>query len=707
MKRLVLLVVSLVTAASLCAAAVPKTSYVNPFVGTRGYGHAHPAAMRPFGMVQAGPDNGRGWPFCSGYNRKSKSVRGFSQRHLSGTGIPDYGEVSLLPFRGAFAEGLRDTLEDEFASPGYYRTRLGKADVAVEVTATPRTAFYKFTPMADGELEMLVDPSSSTAYGPFLPKFTNACASAAADRRSLGGSHCQRGWGRIRLGWTVVFDRPAVRVTELPPTAGGAPARFAAAFAVRASEPLLVKVALSVHDAAGAAANLRAENPGWDFAAVHAAAEADWERHLSRVEAEGPDADKRTFYSMLYRALGQPNLMSDVGEDDLYTTFSIWDGCRAAFPLYALVAPERIPAFVRSFMRFYRQHGWMPVFCIGDWDTQCMIGTHSVAILERWRECGLGADTDWAAVCAAVVDTLRNCKKDRQKGRWDILDRYGYLPYDKIPDEGVSRTMEACLDDAAAARMCRAFGRSADAAFLAARAGNWTNVFDRALLLARGRDSKGAWREPFQPFANGCASRMRCDFCEANAYTYTWHVMQDVEGLVAVFGGKAVFGERLDAVFSLPTDVPGCARDGDVTGLIGQYPHGCDAAHHIPYCFRFSDRPWRTDELVGEICRRFYSAKDDGLCGNDDCGELSGWYVFAAAGFFPLDPSDSNYVVGSPQLDGVTFHLPDGKTFAVRRRGRSVAGKVPTVLLNGVSLATWRFPHAAVAAGGELTVSYR
>ena len=680
--------------------------YVNPFIGCADNGHCTPAACLPFGLVQAGADTGnKTWRYCGGYNADDTSILGFSQTHISGTGVPDLGDIRLQPFVGTggtndFRSAFRK--ETETAQPGYYAVTLDDFGVQAEVTVTHHAAIYRFTYTKGGPAQLLVD----CQYGIGGDAFKQILASDVRldGRTGIAGTVRRRCWVDRTYAFAVQFDRPFTSVTKLPPRhpAEQAP-RYVLAFDIPAGGTLAVKVGLSAEGGVEDAwKNLAAEIPAWDFASVRAAATATWNKLLSRATVEGNDAQKTSFYTALYHLYIQPNNLADVGKPPFHSTFSCWDTFRAAHPLYTILAPDQVDGFVNSMLEQGRRTGFLPVWTLWGKDNQCMIGTHSVpVIVDAYLKGFRGFDVNDAY--AQVKDSLTAKHENRRKERWDLLDTYGYYPFDEIKGESVSRTLECAYDDWCAAQLAAALGKTEDAAFFAMRAGNWSNVLDRTIGFVRGRDSKGNWRTPYDPFAFGHGAGTANDFTEGNAFQYTWHVMQDPEGLIAALGGRDAFVKKLDALFTQEMKVDGPGLVLDISGLIGQYVHGNEPSHHVAYFYPFAGRPDRTAEVVREVFDRFYLPKPDGLCGNDDCGQMSAWYVFSAMGFYPFNPCGGDYVLGAPQVPKVTVKLAGGKEFIVVAKALSKENKyVKSVTLNGKPLKGFILKHADIMAGGEL-----
>ena len=715
------------------------TRFVNPFIGTarKGDGHTFAAAAYPFGKVQPGPDTGStDWAHCSGYLNDDPVIYGFSQTHLNGTGCPEMQDYLLAPFTGALSlsggdmpviKGIKD-LASETASPGYYSVALTNLGVRVELTATPRVAYHRYT-FDGGSGKVLLDMQ----FGNTCDKgnhrgYVRDCRCALdADRKRVSGRRTTWGWLRRETAFALVFDNPYARVTELPPeTPDERGRRYVFEFDSLPDGVLNVRIALSSCDETGAERNLTSESSGMDFDAARWNAADAWQRQLGRVqvgETSSLDA-KVCFYSSLYRLCLQPVVHSDVdgryrgadfrvhearhasGRGDVYSHFSLWDTFRAAHPLYTLVAPEMVCDFCESLLDQWRDVGFLPIINYDGCESYCMIGKHSVPVLaDAWLKGFRGFDGETAL--RAVVESLTREHKTLYqawnalpKEEWDVLERFGYYPCDaplKTRAEQTSRTLEQSFDDACAARLAAALGKAEVAEFFARRSGNWTNVFDVAVGFARGRRMDGGWRTPFDP------AEINNVFTEGNAYQYSWHVLHDVPGLFRLLGGDACAVRKLDALFEAGERLDGLDTTPDVSGLIGQYAHGNEPSHHIAYLYACAGRPDRTADRVREICRRFYRNAPDGLSGNEDCGQMGAWYVFACLGFYPVDPCGGEFVLGAPQLPEAVIDLPRGRKLRIVARGLSDDNcRVASVWLNGRAVKGPFITYADLMRGGEL-----
>ena len=714
----VLSLVSLSSLSSFAAAADDLASFVDPFTGTAGRGHTHPAACVPFGMVQAGPDNGPDvndglWLYCSGYQFKDKTILGYSLTHLSGTGCTGYNDAEILPFMGDVrAMPMRSAIDKatEKAEPGYYCVTQPEDGVETEVAAAKRSAIYRFTWTKAGTANILVN------FRPPAMRRAISDASLSAEGASmLTGSYSSRVWmGAPRMAFVFAFSKPWTSWRELPKEKESDAPRYLVSFDVKAGEQLLLKAGLSTTDEAGARANLAADIPGWDFGRVRGEARKQWNEILARSTCEGSSEQKRLWYTALYHLYVQPNDYADADgrcraangkvvqsiDGTYYTTLSLWDTFRAAHPWYTLATPELVVPVVNSFLLHYKTYGRLPVMSFGGKLIDCMIGNHAVPVIaDAYLKGFRGFDASLAF--EAITNTLVATHRYNPKENWDLYDRYGYYPFDKIKSESVSRTLECAYDDWCASRFMTALDKADDAAFFAKRADYWKNVFDTSVGFVRGRDSAGTWRTSFDPYVYGHGPTRDNDFTEANAFQYSWHVMQDVPGLVAAHGGRERFVAALDRLFQAPEKKVDAS--GDITGMIGQYVHGNEPSHHVIYFYPQVGEPAKAAERIREVCETQYHLGPKGLSGNDDCGQMSAWYVFSALGFYPFNPCGGEYVIGAPQVPAATLRFPNGKTFKMVAKNLSKENKyVKSVKFNGKPVADWKLRHADVGAGGTL-----
>ena len=691
--------------------------WVDPFIGTGGDGHTTPAAAYPMGLVQAGPDTGIGdFQHCAGYKYEDARVRGFSQTHLSGTGCASLGDIRLVPLGDerqpvdqVLKEGLVHDRTSEKAVPGYYAVRL-EGDVAVEVTAAPHASLYRFTFGGQGVKRLVVDTQWGLVSEAWQAKHVLSSAVKVEGLTGLSGQIHAKHWVEREYGFTLVFDRPCTGVTELPRKKGEQAPRFVFDFEMAPGETLMVKVGLSSgcgENPRGldlperAKANLAAEIPAWDFDGVKAAVRTAWNEVLAVASVEGTDAERTAWYTALYHLYFQPSNIADAGAKPLYSTFSCWDTFRAAGPLYTILSPDRARTFVEAMLDQGKVTGFLPVWTLWGRDNQCMIGTHSVPmIVDAYLKGAWKGDAE--AAFQQIKESLTQKHESRRKEDWELYDQYGYYPCDLIRGESVSRTLECAYDDWCALLMAEKLGHAEDAAFFKKRAGYWKNVFDPSIQMMRGKDTKGNWREPFNPFAIGAGAMSDNDFTEGNSYQYSWHVLHDAKTLIGMMGGNEKFVAKLDDLFELPSEAEGQGWEEDCTGFIGQYIHGNEPSHHVAYFYTLAGHPEKTAERVREVLDKFYAPRPDGLCGNDDCGQMSAWYLFSLMGFYPFDPCGGEYVIGAPQVSKVTLRVPSG-SFTVIARNLSRENKyVKSVTLNGRPVADWKIRHDDIMRGGVL-----
>lgn len=690
--------------------------FTDPLVGTADNGHTFPGACVPFGMVQPSPDSGNDdWKYCSGFNIADSTLIGFSQTHLSGTGCSDLGDVLILPFSTDKPERDNPYVKESLkAEPGYCCVSLCSG-IKVEMTASQRVAQYRINYADNSPRRLLVDLQNGMVNSPEnLDSHVYEADIEYVDNYTIQGRMVTENWVRREWYFVIKFSEAYISRNILDKKGQEKADRLILEFADNNS-PLGIKVALSTVDTDGAAAAITSETPDWDFAKVSKKAHDKWHELLSRVEMKGSNEQKKNMYTSLYHLFIQPNDIADIdgryrnaaGEavssekGEFFSTFSLWDTYRAANPLYTILVPEMVDSFVQSMIEQCDAQGFLPIWSLWGQETYCMIGNHAVpTIVEAYLKGfdGFDADRAWQAVKKSLTTD------HRRSSQFGILNEYGYYPFDIVERESVSCTMEMCYDDYCAAIMAKALGHDEDAAFFQKRSENWMNLFDPESKLVRGKDSKGSWRTPFDRFALSHAATHGGDYTEGNAWQYTWHVQQAPEKLIELMGGPDAFETKLDSLFFLDTvSKNNTGFTGDVTGLIGQYAHGNEPSHHVAYLYQFAGKPWKTEALIREIVDRFYKPVPDGLCGNDDCGQMSAWYIFSAMGFYPVDPASLEYVIGAPQLPYVRLRLANGRTFTVKAEGLSETARyVASVRLDGLPLDGFRIRHEDIMKGGTL-----
>ncbi len=677
----------------------------------------YPGATIPFGMVQVGPDNGRsGWDWVSGYHWSDSILTGFSHTHLSGTGIGDLLDILVMPVSGPvpldvdrMEDGTRpytDRLshDEETASPGEYSVRLLRSGIDVELTATERVGLHRIRyPDSAASPGLVVDLGYSENWD--TPTETELVQLSdtlfVGHRYSEGWADDQRVHFALATSWPVDEVERWGEEPEL---------RVRLRFAEARVEALHLKVALSYVDEEGALSNLEAEAPGWDFDAVRARARSAWEQELSKVRVDGgTDEDRANFYTALYRTRLAPVLFQDAdgryrgGDGEVHRSdgfvnhsiFSLWDTFRAAHPLNTLIDPARVPDLVASMLAFSREHGLLPVWSLVGSETNTMTGNHGVPVIVDAVLKGL-TDVDMRVALDAVVASQSSDLRDL-----DDYQAYGFVPSD-LGVESVTKTLEYAFDDAAVARLADALGEPGIADRFSQRSRAWQQVFDPGTGFMRGRLANGRWVEPFDPLRS--SHREDTDYTEGNAWQHSWFVPHDVAALVEVMGGDSAFAARLDQLFEQDTVVTGENVSADISGLIGQYAHGNEPSHHIAYLYSWVGRPDRTADRVRQILDTQYRAAPDGLAGNEDCGQMSAWYVFGALGFYPVDPASGVYVLGVPRFDVAHLRVERG-TFTVRAHRSGPEDRYVTgVRLNGRPWPLTYIRHSDVASGGVLDI---
>ena len=700
------------------------TRYVDPFIGTAAHGHTYPGATVPFGMVQLSPDNGISeWDWTSGYHRPDSVLVGFSHTHLSGTGIGDLADILFLPVvgeadpvrqRAGRLEGelhARFRHDQEVAAPGYYAVRLSEPAVLVELTATARVGWHRYTFPADASPGVLIDLGFAINWD----STTASGLEVHGDSLVTGYRH-SKGWADDERIWFATrFSRPVTGLTLAQDGKAAGGITRASGTRVRgvlrfdpAPEPLLVKVAISYVDAPGALRNLEVEAPGWDFDGAHRAAVTAWAAELGRIRIRANDAARaRTFYTALYHTRLAPIWFDDAdhryrGADGRvrsigfqnYSIFSLWDTFRAEHPLFTIIDPDQVDDMVRSMLVFQREHGLLPVWSLVGNETNTMTGYHAIPVIADAYLKGIrGFDANLA------LDVMIKSAMQDGRGLRDYR-RYGFIPSEREV-ESVTKTLEYAYDDWAIARLAEALGRSEDARRFRERAGYWANVFDPATRFMRGRHADSTWVTPFDPkFAS---HREHTDYTEGNAWQHTWFVPHDVAGLIERMGGDAPFSAKLDSLFTADTVLVGQNVSVDISGMIGQYAHGNEPSHHIAYLYSYAGAPWRTAERVRTILTTLYDDSPAGLSGNEDCGQLSAWYVLSALGFYPVDPVGGVYVLGSPLFESAEIDVGGGRTFTVRAPGVSDAAiYIQSATLNGKPWDRSWIRHEDIMRGGTL-----
>jgi predicted alpha-1,2-mannosidase len=668
--------------------------YVDVFIGTSASGHLFPGATVPFGMVQLSPETGNfGWKYCSGYRYEDTVITGFAHTHLSGTGDVDLGDVLFFPFQGQTPQKFtsRFSKTTEKAIPGYYTVVLSNNNIKAELTASAHTGVHRYTFNNAGPSHLLVDIQSGLVESPEqLLEHVSEGHITINSKNSISGYAYSSQWVDKEVFFTATFNKPFTGYHFIDDTTHR---RLVIDFNTKAGEQVEARVAISAVSIDGARKNL-AETINETFDMVRADAVKLWTAGLGKFKAEGTDEQKITFYTSLYHTLIQPNNIADVdgkyrGPDGLvhesidgkyYSTLSLWDTYRAAHPLYTIMCPDRDGEMIQTMLQHFNTVHELPIWALWGKESYGMIGNHSIPVIVDASLKGLkGFDKEKAF--AAIKYTLTHNKNPKYD--WSLYMRYGYLPSDTVKREAVSRTLEAAYDDWCAAQLAKNLHKDADYKYFIKRSDFYKNVFDKSTNLMRGRLLNGNWVEPFANLDSGQLA-IGGDYTEGNAWQYVWQVQHDIPGLIHLMGGNKKFSDKLDSLFTMSSVVFGKGSTADVTGLIGQYAHGNEPVHHVAYLYTLAGNPAKTQQYVRQICDEFYVNKPDGLSGNDDCGQMSAWYLFTAMGFYPVNPADGHYVFGAPQLSKISIALPGGKVFVTEAKNLSVANKyVQSISLNG------------------------
>lgn len=716
------------------------TGYVNPFIGTGGHGHTHPGAMLPHGMIQPGPDTRiDGWDSCSGYYYEDSTINGFAHTRLSGTGCADFGDFLLMPTVGEqkveylgkesqqrpFASAFSH--RNEYAEPGYYSVFLDTYGVKAELTATERAAMHRYTFPESKESGFILDMDYN------IQQQTNQVMEVeAVNDTVLCGYKRSAYWAwQQDLYFYAVFSKPFTHTLYTDTIEEGGQqipvCKMLLRFDTAEDEQVMVRFSISSVDGEGARQNLLAELPDWDFDKVRADARKTWNDCLSKIEVKTEDPDQLAiFYTAMYHAFLSPNLFTDVDgrylgmdlkvhttdkEDPVYTTFSIWDTFRALHPLFTIIDPHTNESYIRSLLKKQREGGVFPKWdCAANY-TGTMIGYHAASIITDAYVKGY-RDFDVREAYQACLRTAEYDTTGIVGPKWLVpfvmpraryyKDALGYIPCD-LENESVAKALEYAYDDWCISVLADSLGDVETRDKYARFAGAYKSYFDPETRFMRGRDSKGKWRTPFNPRSSTHRSD---DYCEGTAWQWTWFVPHDVPGLVGLMGGEEAFAGKLDSLFTVSSELEGETVSADISGLIGQYAHGNEPSHHIIHLYNYVNRPWRTQELVDSVLHSQYRNAPDGLSGNEDCGQMSAWYILNAMGFYQVCPGEPVYSIGRPLFEEVTIHLPGQKDFVIRTKNNSKENKyVQSILLNGKPLEQPFFTHSDLTAGGVMEIS--
>lgn len=698
------------------------TQFVDPRIGTGGHGHVFYGANVPYGFIQLGPTSiPQSWDWVSGYHVSDSTVIGFPHTHLSGTGIGDLHDINVMPVVGevTYSRGDASSYETglwsysdrskEVVTPGYYRTHLSRYNVDVELTATKRVGFHKYTFLGNESPAIVFDMVNGGCWD----KTTEAVIRVVNDS-TVSGYRYSKGWADdqrvfFRAEFSRKFDNVEFIVNDSVKEgdmAKGAQLFARVNFAAGNQEPVYMKVALSPTSEEGAQLNMQTELSGWDFEKTIADAKAAWNKELNKVKVYTTDeASKKIFYTSLYHTLFAPSEFCDVNGDYYgadkqmhkgegfvnYTTFSLWDTYRAAQPLMTILHPEKMSDIINTMLHIHQQQGKLPVWHLMGCETNCMVGNPGVpvvadAILKDIK----GFDTELA------FKALKESSMLPERGMEHRIE-YGFIPADKMT-EAIAYDMEYAIADWAVAQAAQKLGKQEDYEYFLKRSKSYKNYFDASTGFMRGKMLDGSWRTPFSPYAS---SHREDDYCEGNAWQYTWLVPHDVEGLVECFGSKEAFVNKLDSLFLANGDM-GEASSPDISGLIGQYAHGNEPSHHTVYLYTLVGQPWKTADRIKEILHTMYTDQPDGLSGNEDVGQMSAWYILSSFGFYQVEPAGGKFVFGYPNFDKVEITVPAGK-FVIKRENKGQQNNyIQGIVLNGTEYKKPWIEYADIMKGGEL-----
>ena len=722
----VMLIFTTVMLLLLSACNTPKGNvalidYVDPFIGSGGHGHVFVGASVPFGAVQVGPNNiNKGWDWCSGYHYSDSLIIGFSNLHLSGTGIGDLGDVLIMPYTGEVKlnkgsqeyphGGYLSTFshENETAKPGYYSVKMDNG-VKVELTASERVAFHRYYFPENENVHVVIDLKEGIRDKAVETSLTQT------DDYTLVGHRFSTGWAKEHKVHFAI--KSSVPITDLKwfENENFIDNNHATENVVNAiinfdpsTKAVALKVGISPISSKNALANIESEIPDWDFDEVVAAAQKKWNTELSKITIETKnEADKKIFYTSVFHSYIHPSLYNDFNGDyqgadnkthknpgfTNYSIFSLWDTYRAANPLFTITQPDRVNDFVNSMLAIYDEQGYLPIWHLHGNETKTMVGISSIQIIaEAYLKGYRGFDGE-RALQAIKGTTMLDIEG------MNYLREMKPIPSDSYGDKPVAHAMELSIGDGSAALMAKAMGKNDDFEYFSKRAKNYQQYYDKSVGFFRGINSDGSWNQQFFPLAS--ERPLAKDYSEGNAWQYLWLAPQDVNGLIDLLGGNDKFIARLDSFFTLNSESEKVLID--LTGLIGQYAHGNEPSHQIAYLYALAGQQWKTAEKVRFIMKEFYHDNPDGIIGNEDCGQMSAWYIFSSLGFYPVFPASTEYVFGSPLFDKTTINLADGKSFKVETENNSAENiYIQQVELNGEIYTRKSIYHSDIMKGGEL-----
>ena len=722
MKRLVNLLAAFILSVN-CISAQNLTRWVNPFIGTGAVqsslsGNNYPGATVPFGMVQLSPDTREApdWAQASGYDYNDSIIYGFSHTRLSGTGASDFIDIFLFP---TISDKRKSTFthQHEQARPGYYQVLLKDEKIQAELTASVHVGVHRYTCSDGDQLKLWLDLDHSANKGSWNRRIIQSQLRMVSPT-VVEGYRIITGWAKLRkIYFHLEFSQPILsnqlydgnRMYENTPVINGTELRGLFCFDKKWNKELICKVALSPVSIENARLNMATEVPGWDFEYIARAAETSWEKELKKIIIQGTDLQKKIFYTALYHTMVQPNTMSDVNGEYMasdyvtrsvakgevhYSTFSLWDTFRAAHPLYTLIHTHRIPDFVKSMMRQYDYYGYLPVWQLWGQDNYCMIGNHSIPVIVDAVLKGVAGVDEEKAYEAVFNSSIVS----HPNSPFEVWEKYGYMP-ENIQTQSVSITLEQAFDDWCVAQLAKRLGKEKDYNHFMKRSAFYRNLFNSKTGFFQPKNDKGEWIEPFDPYKYGANGGY--PFTEGNAWQYFWYVPQNIPDLISLTGGNKAFVAKLDTFFTV--SYQSGALNDNASGFVGQYAHGNEPSHHVAYLYACAGEPWKTQKYVAYIMNELYNDSSSGYAGNDDCGEMSAWYVFGALGFYPVNPVSGEYVIGTPMLEEAVIQLPGRKTFTVKApRKEDNEVYICSMKLNGEKYTKNYITHQDIMKGGIL-----
>ncbi len=712
--------------------------YVDPFIGTGFHGHTFPGPVMPHGMLQLSPDTKlNGWDASSGYHYDDDTIYGFSHTHLSGTGIGDLGDILLLPYSKETGEKPIATFDkkDEHAEVGYYAVKFNNFDVRAELTATKRVGMHRYHFDVEAQKKLLVD------LGHILQRtwgHSNVFNELEIiNSKKIRGLKHSKGWADShKVYFYAEFSSPfkvdSVMVDNKKVTKStiyrgkNVYAKFSFN-SLQNNDPLLIKVSISPVDTDGAQKNMKAELDHWDFNQVRKDNEAAWEKELKKIKVTTDNKDDLTiFYTALYHSMIAPMVYQDVdrryrGMDKLihrsernevnFTVYSLWDTFRALHPLMTIIDEEMTAEWVNNLLLKYKEGGILPMWPLASNYTATMVGYPAVANIADALSKGIPGIDKKLALEASVTsasykpELVANTKNKRKKALMPLYNKYvnegKHIPANKII-KSVSFGLEMSYYDWCISEIAKLVKNDSIEKVFESRAKNYVLYFDKEIGFMRGKNENGTWVKPFNP---KYSSHEKSQYVEGNAWQWTWFVPHDINGLIKLYGGKEKFTQKLDTLFSTSSEIEGENASSDITGLIGQYAHGNEPSHHIAYLYNYADQPWKTQKLVDQILKEFYSSKPDGIIGNEDCGQMSAWYILSAMGFYQVAPGNPTYTIGRPIFDKVEIPLENGKTFTIITENNSPENKyIQEAYLNDHKLEDLFFSHADIRNGSTLKI---